>query len=63
MLILSWTINHGENKLTDNFELFTDEQELQEYMVNKTSIFKDAHCWAVSKVIEASEPHLVEGAA
>ena len=36
MLILSWTINHGENKLTDNFELFTDEQELQEYMANKS---------------------------
>ena len=58
MYLCAWTINHGENVLTDHYELLNNIEEVDKW---KKEIHHVAHCWAVSKILDASEPHWIEG--
>lgn len=62
MYILSWTVNHGQNNLEDHYILF-DSREDAESCVASLMERDDLHCWAVSKVLSASEPHWMEDVA
>lgn len=58
MYLCAWTINHGENVMTDHYELIDNIGAVDKW---KKEIHPVAHCWAVSKVLDASEPHWIEG--
>ena len=58
MYLCAWTINHGENIFTDHYELLNNIDAVEKW---KIEIYQAAHCWSVSKVLEASEPHWIEG--
>lgn len=62
MYIFSWTVNHGQDNLEDLYILF-DSREDAESCVARWMERDDLHCWAVSEVLSASEPHWVEGEA
>lgn len=58
MYLCAWTINHGENIFTDHYELLNNIEAMNKW---KKGIHQVAHCWSVSKILDASEPHWVEG--
>jgi|DEB0MinimDraft_10_1074344.scaffolds.fasta_scaffold224742_2 hypothetical protein len=62
MYIVSWTVNHGLNMLDDYYALF-DSREAAESGIASLMEHEDLHCWAVSKVLSASEPHWMEDVA
>lgn len=60
MTILSWTINYGNNDLRDYFTLHDTEQHAKAYADTLIANADNLHCWAISKVTQASEPHWTE---
>ena len=60
MKLLSWTLNRGGNDLEDFYSLHSDMAEAREYLDQQ--IKEDGeimHMWAISEVLDASEPHWV----
>ena len=57
MFLCAWTVNHGNNNITDHFSLFDTMEEAENCAAR---IFNVAHTWAITKVISASEPHWEE---
>jgi len=63
MYMVSYTLNHGGNNLEDIFVLIEDQAAADHYVKHTLLPLDHLHCWAVSKVLSASEPHWVEEAA
>jgi len=63
MYIVSWTVNYGENNLEDLFLLFETEDEADSFVKENLCPLDHLHCWAVSKVLSASEPDWMEDVA
>jgi hypothetical protein len=62
MLIVNHTIHRkdsiGNSTYKDNFQLVDTKQEAREKVAHLIAIHGDElYCWAISQVIEASEPH------
>jgi hypothetical protein len=59
MWICAYTINHGDNRLTDFWTVHETEAEaIAAYRA--TFGMDNLHCAAVAKISEATEPHWVE---
>ena len=60
MKLLAWTLNRGENDLEDFYSIHNDMTEAREYLDQQ---FKEdgeiMHMWAISDILDASEPHWV----
>ena len=63
MYIVSWTVNYGQNNLEDLFLLFETEAEADSFVKENLYPLDQLYCWAVSKVLSASEPHWMEDVA
>ena len=60
MILLAWSINNGHNDIEDHFTIHYSLQEALQYLDTSILAEPDLHCWAVSKVTHASDPHWVE---
>lgn len=59
MWLLAWTINHGENNLTDSFMIHETETEARDAYV-KLLTTDDLHSAAFAPIATATEPHWME---
>ena len=59
MFQLSWSINHGNNNIEDFFTIHDDLPSAKKdcEKLNSETVL---HCWSISKIIAASEPHWVD---
>lgn len=59
--IVAWTAEHGPSvqDLVDHFDVY-DELAAAETLVEKLREREDVYCWAVTKILSASEPHWTE---
>lgn len=57
MWVFAYTVNHGNNDLTDHWAVHQTEEEaradLEEISRTEARLF----CWAICKITEGSEPH------
>jgi len=65
MLIVNHTTKHrdslGNETFTDNYQLAESSEEARQILTGIISRTGDnLHCYAISQVIEASEPHWTE---
>lgn len=60
MFIVSWTIERSQDDTRDHFILCDtiDEARSEGARLSRSD---DVYCWAISKVIDASEPHWMDG--
>jgi hypothetical protein len=71
MYIVSWTLNQGlkgmaavpDVYLDDSFQIFETEAEANSFVEQELLPLDALYCWAVSKVLSASEPHWMEDVA
>lgn len=57
MILLAWTINHGNNNLSDHYALYETLEEAKREYTCLCEAEENLHCAAISKVLEATEPH------
>lgn len=60
MFVTAWTVDRGQNDFRDYFLVFDTIDEARSEAV-RLSGEPDVYCWAVMNVLDASEPHWVEG--
>ena len=60
MNILAWSINHGDNNIEDFFTLHSTQADAQEALQQVQEQESDLYCWAITDVLDASEPHWTE---
>ena len=60
MWLCAWTINHGQNNLTDHWLIHSGRHAVVDW-VSEIIDTDDLHCWAVSQIVSASEPHWTTG--
>lgn len=60
MNILAWSINHGDNNIEDFFTLHSTAADAQEALQQVQEQENDLYCWAITDVLDASEPHWTE---
>lgn len=58
--ILSWSINHGDNRIEDFWMLQSDLNDAQHCLVGVVWNLPNLHCWAISLPVSTSEPHWCE---
>lgn len=61
MFVTAWTINKGGNDLPDAFTVSDDLATARAFYQDAVAL-PDLHCAAIAQVIEATEPHWMDGA-
>jgi len=60
MKLLAWTLNRGEDDLEDFYSIHNDMTEAREYLDQQLKEDGEImHMWAISEIMDASEPHWV----
>lgn len=61
MFLTAWTINKGNNDLTDQFTV-SDDMATARAFYQEACCLPDLHCAAIAQIVEATEPQWLEGA-